>query len=227
MARRHTAEFRHAISGAGVAEAAEHTAVGHDSPQGKRLLRIEPQSPGLWRRIWWGAGSRGTAVWAARQRMNLMGSTLLAEDTGIPFDQLQAEQIQLFRDEWAVAGHDFTPRVSVSRSVIPIVDHVDNMYFGLRARADSSDQLGMIDGFLYALERATSAILRALPATLPPMLPFKALTRSCSLCQTILVLPTTPRCWPTLPSTSPRPSAGNLRCLNRHRIHSLGRQRLA
>ncbi|MDO5751582.1 LLM class flavin-dependent oxidoreductase [Arthrobacter sp.] len=148
MARRHTAEFRHAISGAGVAEAAEHTAVDHGSLPGKRLLRIEPQSPGLSRRIWWGAGSRGTAVWAARQGMNLMSSTLLTEDTGIPFDQLQAEQIQLFREEWAAAGHDFTPRVSVSRSVIPIVDDVDNMYFGLRAQADSSDQVGVIDGFL-------------------------------------------------------------------------------
>ena len=30
--------------------------------------------------------------------MNLMSSTLLTEDTGVPFDELQAEQIQIFRD---------------------------------------------------------------------------------------------------------------------------------
>ena len=42
MARRHTAAFRHAISGAGVAEPGEHAYMG-----GERLLRIEPQSPGL------------------------------------------------------------------------------------------------------------------------------------------------------------------------------------
>ncbi|MBP2412307.1 alkanesulfonate monooxygenase SsuD/methylene tetrahydromethanopterin reductase-like flavin-dependent oxidoreductase (luciferase family) [Arthrobacter stackebrandtii] len=143
MARRHTASFRHAISGAGVAEPGDHAYMG-----GERLLRIEPQSPGLSRRIWWGAGSRATAVWAAQQGMNLMSSTLLTEDTGVPFDQLQAEQIQLFRDEWAAADHDFTPRVSVSRSVIPVVDDVDQMYFGLRAQADSRDQVGMIDGLL-------------------------------------------------------------------------------
>lgn len=143
MARRHTAAFRHAISGAGVAEPGEHAYTGGD-----RLLRIEPQSAGLSERIWWGAGSRATAVWAAQQGMNLMSSTLLTEDTGVPFDQLQAEQIQLFRDEWAKAGHGFTPRVSVSRSVIPVVDDLDRRYFGLRAQADNKDQVGMIDGLL-------------------------------------------------------------------------------
>lgn len=143
MARRHTATFRHAISGAGIAEPGERVSMG-----GERLLRIEPQSPGLSERIWWGAGSRATAVWAARQGMNLMSSTLLTEDTGVPFDQLQAEQIQLFRDEWAAAGHGFTPRVSVSRSIIPVVDDVDRMYFGLRAQAENKDQVGMIDGLL-------------------------------------------------------------------------------
>ena len=30
--------------------------------------------------------------------MNLMSSTLLLEDTSVPFDELQAEQITLYRD---------------------------------------------------------------------------------------------------------------------------------
>ena len=34
-----------------------------------------------------------------------MSSTLLTEDTGVPFHQLQAEQIQRFRDAWKAAGH--------------------------------------------------------------------------------------------------------------------------
>ncbi len=45
-------------------------------------------------------------------------------------------------------GHGFTPRVSVSSSVIPVVDDADRMPFGLRAQADSRDQVGMIDGLL-------------------------------------------------------------------------------
>ena len=64
-------------------------------------LAIEPQSPGLPDRIWWGAGTRKTAEWAAEQGMNLMSSTLLVEDTGVPFDELQAEQIARYRAAWA------------------------------------------------------------------------------------------------------------------------------
>lgn len=141
MARRHTALFRKAIVGHGIAEADSRFAGGASG-----LLPIQPQSPGLGERIWWGAGTRKTAVWAAEQGMNLMSSTLLTEDTGVPFDQLQAEQISLFREAWAAAGHDFEPRVSVSRSVIPIVDDQDNHFFGLRAQADSQDQVGILDG---------------------------------------------------------------------------------
>ena len=54
----------------------------------------------------------------------------------------------MFREAWAAAGHDFEPRISVSRSVIPIVDEQDNHYFGLRAQADSQDQVGILDGAL-------------------------------------------------------------------------------
>lgn len=141
MARRHTKVFRHAIAGHGVAEADPRYVGG-----GRGLLPIQPTSPGLPERIWWGAGTRKTAVWAAEQGMNLMSSTLLAEDTGVPFDQLQAEQISMFREAWATAGHDFEPRVSVSRSVLPVVDDEDQRYFGLRAQVDSRDQVGILDG---------------------------------------------------------------------------------
>jgi len=86
MARRHTELFRAAISGVGVAEANPAMTGGQ-----RGALAIEPQSPGLDDRIWWGAGTRATAVWAAEQGMNLMSSTLLTEDTGVPFSDLQAE----------------------------------------------------------------------------------------------------------------------------------------
>jgi alkanesulfonate monooxygenase SsuD/methylene tetrahydromethanopterin reductase-like flavin-dependent oxidoreductase (luciferase family) len=141
MARRHTAAFRLAISGAGVAEAEPRYAGGATG-----LLPVQPQSRGLAERIWWGAGSRKTAVWAAGLGMNLMSSTLLTEDTGVPFDQLQAEQIRLFREAWAAAGHSHQPRVSVSRSVLPIADGEDERYFAGSALRDGHDQVGIIDG---------------------------------------------------------------------------------
>jgi alkanesulfonate monooxygenase SsuD/methylene tetrahydromethanopterin reductase-like flavin-dependent oxidoreductase (luciferase family) len=148
MARTHTEVFRAAISGAGVARA-DPTMTGSTAP-----LRIEPQSPGLAERIWWGAGTRKTAVWAAEQGMNLMSSTLLTEDTGVPFDELQAEQIALFRAAWVQAGWEREPRVSVSRSVIPITTDEDRMYFGGRAEQDSADQVGWLDGSISRFGRS-------------------------------------------------------------------------
>ena len=138
MARSHTELFRAAIAGAGLV---------YSNPQmtGQRVpLAIEPRSETLPDRIWWGAGSRATAVWTAEQGMNLMSSTLLTEDTGVPLSELQAEQLRLFRDTWKQAGHEREPRVSVSRSILPIIDDETQRYFGLRAQADAHDQVGYI-----------------------------------------------------------------------------------
>ena len=73
-----------------------------------------------------------------------MGSTLLVEDTGVPFDELQAEQIARFRAAWTAAGWEHQPRVSVSRSVMPIVTDLDRQYFG--GDRSSSDQVGLLEG---------------------------------------------------------------------------------
>jgi alkanesulfonate monooxygenase SsuD/methylene tetrahydromethanopterin reductase-like flavin-dependent oxidoreductase (luciferase family) len=140
MARQHTQVFLDVLKGEGFAE--PNPRPMFPNPPG--LLRVEPHSDGLRERIWWGAGTRKTAEWTAEQGMNLMSSTLLSEDTGVPFDELQAEQIQLFRDAWTAAGWEREPRVSVSRSVIPIVSDLDRRYFG--GRDDSSDQVGYLEG---------------------------------------------------------------------------------
>jgi alkanesulfonate monooxygenase SsuD/methylene tetrahydromethanopterin reductase-like flavin-dependent oxidoreductase (luciferase family) len=140
MARDHTRVFLEVIKGEGFAE--PNPRPMFPNPPGP--LRLEPHSPGLRDRIWWGAGTRGTAEWTAEQGMNLMSSTLLTEDTGVPFHQLQAEQIQRFRDTWKAAGHQREPRVSVSRSIFPVVNDVDRAYFG--REAGSRDQVGHLDG---------------------------------------------------------------------------------
>src|SRR5215210_6799589 len=139
MAREHTRVFLEVLKGEGFAQPNPRPMFAN--PPG--LLRIEPHAPGLRDRIWWGAGTRATAEWTAEQGMNLMSSTLLTEDTGVPFHQLQAEQIQMFRDAWAAAGHQRVPRVSVSRSIFPIVSEVDRAYFG--QDAESQDQVGYLD----------------------------------------------------------------------------------
>jgi len=135
-ARTKTEIFRAAIAGAGVARASS----------GPGILAIEPQSPGLADRIWWGSGTRATAKWTGEQGMNLMSSTLLVEDTGVPFDELQAEQIAVYREAYAAAGHERVPRVSVSRSILPITTDEDRRYFG--GERNSEDQVGYLDGGL-------------------------------------------------------------------------------
>jgi len=143
--RKKTEIFRAAISGAGV------VAADAGGGPGDILLPVQPQSPGLAERIWWGSGTRESAAWVGEQGMNLMSSTLLLEDTKVPFDELQAEQIGIFRDAWAAAGHAGTPRVSVSRSVMPITSDLDQRLFGGDA---NSDQVGWLDGALSRFGRS-------------------------------------------------------------------------
>jgi alkanesulfonate monooxygenase SsuD/methylene tetrahydromethanopterin reductase-like flavin-dependent oxidoreductase (luciferase family) len=138
MARHHTELFRAAIAGAPLVNADARMAGGIGR------LAIQPQSPGLPERIWWGAGTRPTGVWTAEQGMNLMSSTLLSEDTGVPFDQLQAEQIEAYLEAWRAAGWERRPRISVSRSVMPIVSDLDHAFFG--REAGGGDTVGYLDG---------------------------------------------------------------------------------
>jgi alkanesulfonate monooxygenase SsuD/methylene tetrahydromethanopterin reductase-like flavin-dependent oxidoreductase (luciferase family) len=139
MARERTKAFLEALTGAGLAEPSPSPMF----PNPPGLLRPEPYSPGLRDRIWWGAGSRATAEWAGQQGMNLMSSTLLTEDAGVPFHELQAEQIRLFREAWTAAGHEREPRVSVSRSIFALVDDRDRAYFGRGNQ--TSDEVGYLD----------------------------------------------------------------------------------
>jgi alkanesulfonate monooxygenase SsuD/methylene tetrahydromethanopterin reductase-like flavin-dependent oxidoreductase (luciferase family) len=145
QAREKTALFRAAIAGAGVVRAD----VG--GRPGDAMLAVQPHSPGLADRIWWGSGTRQSAIWTGEQGMNLMSSTLLLEDTQVPFDELQAEQISLFREAWATAGHEREPRVSVSRSVMPITSDLDRRLFGDDA---NEDQVGWLDGAISRFGRS-------------------------------------------------------------------------
>jgi alkanesulfonate monooxygenase SsuD/methylene tetrahydromethanopterin reductase-like flavin-dependent oxidoreductase (luciferase family) len=112
-------------------------------PNPPGLLRLEPHSEGLRDRIWWGAGSDATAIWAAKLGMNLQSSTLKNDETGEPFHIQQAKQIRAYREAWAEAGHTRTPRVSVSRSIFALTDDRDRAYFGRGGK--EQDSIGYLD----------------------------------------------------------------------------------
>jgi alkanesulfonate monooxygenase SsuD/methylene tetrahydromethanopterin reductase-like flavin-dependent oxidoreductase (luciferase family) len=139
MGRGHAKTFLELLQGKGFAR--PNPRPMFPNPPG--LLRLEPYSEGLRERIWWGSASNATAVWAAKLGMNLQSSTLKFDETGEPLHIQQTAQIRDFRAAWKEAGHTRTPRISVSRSIFPLIDDHDRMYFG-RA-GENEDKIGFLD----------------------------------------------------------------------------------
>ena len=138
MGRRHAETYLELLRGKGFAQPNPRPIFSN--PPG--LLRLEPFSEGLRDRIWWGSASNATAVWAAKLGMNLQTSTLKFDESGEPLHVQQAAQIRAFRAAWREAGHDRTPRVSVSRSIFALTDDRDRAYFGRAGQEE--DQIGFI-----------------------------------------------------------------------------------
>jgi alkanesulfonate monooxygenase SsuD/methylene tetrahydromethanopterin reductase-like flavin-dependent oxidoreductase (luciferase family) len=139
MARQHAEVFLEVIKGKGFAQ--PNPRPMFPNPPG--MLRLEPYSEGLTERIWWGAASDATAVWAAKMGMNLQSSTLKFDESGKPFHIQQAEQIRAYRTAWAEASHTREPRVSVSRSIFALVNDTDRAFFG--TGRSEEDQFGYIE----------------------------------------------------------------------------------
>src|SRR6201746_504725 len=139
MGRRHAEVFLDLLRGEGFAQPNPRPMF----PNAPGLLRLEPYSDGLRERIWWGAGSNATAIWAAKLGMNLQSSTLKNDETGEPFHVQQSNQIRAFRSAWKESGHVRAPRCSVSRSIFALVDDLDRSYFG--RGGPEEDKIGFLD----------------------------------------------------------------------------------
>ena len=64
--------------------------------------------------------------------------------SGEPLHVQQAAQNPVaFRSAWAEAGHARVPRVSVSRSIFPLMNDLDRAYFG--RDGPQTDQIGFLD----------------------------------------------------------------------------------
>ncbi|MGP9538858.1 LLM class flavin-dependent oxidoreductase [Brachybacterium sp. AOP43-C2-M15] len=83
--------------------------------------RVEPHSPGLRDRLWYGAGSMDSAVWAGRNGMNLLSSSVIFPDPEEEpdFAAVQAAQIRAFRSAAAEHAPEAPSRVSQGLVVIP------------------------------------------------------------------------------------------------------------
>src|SRR5688572_6959794 len=52
-------------------------------------------------------------------------------------------RFRAFRTAWTEAGHTRVPRVSVSRSIFPLMNDLDRAYFG--SDEEQTDQIGFLD----------------------------------------------------------------------------------
>ncbi|MFI1333110.1 LLM class flavin-dependent oxidoreductase [Streptomyces sp. NPDC020845] len=80
--------------------------------------RVQPHSPGLGRRLWYGGGSLRSAQWAGEHGMNFLTSSVVkAEGSGDPedFAEIQLSHIRTFR-----AHHPDGDRARVSQGLVVI-----------------------------------------------------------------------------------------------------------
>jgi alkanesulfonate monooxygenase SsuD/methylene tetrahydromethanopterin reductase-like flavin-dependent oxidoreductase (luciferase family) len=88
-------------------------------PTGPQRPRLRPHNPGLARRLWYGAGSLRSVVWAAEHGLHLVvGNICAGQGLGTDdFGTAQLIQIRAYRQKFAGPG---TPRVVAGRVIVPL-----------------------------------------------------------------------------------------------------------
>lgn len=115
------------FSHARIARLAEHlrgeflgdadTLVPH--PAGPQRPRLRPHNPGLAERLWYGAGSLRSVVWAAEHGLHLVvGNICAGQGLGTDdFGAAQLTQIRTYRQKFTGPGQ---PRVVAGRVIVPL-----------------------------------------------------------------------------------------------------------
>lgn len=78
--------------------------------------RVEPHSPGLASRMWYGGASLRSAQWAGEQGMNFLTSSVVKAEQSENFDEIQLSHVRAFR---AAAPDGAGARISQGLVVIP------------------------------------------------------------------------------------------------------------
>jgi alkanesulfonate monooxygenase SsuD/methylene tetrahydromethanopterin reductase-like flavin-dependent oxidoreductase (luciferase family) len=77
--------------------------------------RVQPYSPGLRRRMWYGGASLASARWAGENAMNFLTSSVVRAEESENFAAIQLSHIRAFR-----AGHPDGPAARVSQGLVVI-----------------------------------------------------------------------------------------------------------
>ncbi|MGW0179305.1 LLM class flavin-dependent oxidoreductase [Nocardia sp. NPDC003345] len=85
------------------------------SPGNTQRPRLQPYSPGLAERLWYGGGSARSVRWAGANGLNLLTGNIVFGETDSDFGAAQSRLIEEFRN--AAAGRP--ARVAVGRVIVP------------------------------------------------------------------------------------------------------------
>jgi len=77
--------------------------------------RVQPHSPGLRSRLWYGGGSLRSAQWAGEHGMNFLTSSVVTAEESTDFAEIQLSHIRTFR-----AHHPDGERARVSQGLVVI-----------------------------------------------------------------------------------------------------------
>ncbi|WP_432187396.1 LLM class flavin-dependent oxidoreductase [Streptomyces sp. Tue6028] len=77
--------------------------------------RVQPHSPGLSRRMWYGGGSLSSARWAGEHGMNFLTSSVVKAEESEDFAEVQLSHVRAFR-----AAHPDGDRARVSQGLVVI-----------------------------------------------------------------------------------------------------------
>jgi len=92
--------------------------------------RVQPHSPGLRGRMWYGAGSLASARWAGEHAVNLLTSSVVKAEESEDFAEVQLSQIRAFR-----AAHPLGAAARVSQGLVVIP--TDSANAGQRAKYEA------------------------------------------------------------------------------------------
>ncbi|CAM5391519.1 hypothetical protein LSHI6S_02074 [Leifsonia shinshuensis] len=113
--------------------------------------RIEPHSPGLVDRLWYGAASPASTTWAAENGFHLLTSSVVQSVNSTDFDTEQYEQIRLYRER-----HPDGERARVSQGLVVVPTDSATPEQRERYRAYAESRRGRVGiphgprGFLFA-----------------------------------------------------------------------------
>lgn len=86
------------------------------SPGNIQRPRLQPHSPGLVNRLWLGAGSGRSTLWAAEHGFHLLTGNIVSGETTDDFAVAQQANIAAFRAGWTGQS---APRVALGRVILP------------------------------------------------------------------------------------------------------------